>query len=541
MRKHTIRNRTLMIVYGIFLLIALVTICVANKNSTYEYSKDYADFSEGWVENGKEANIHELSDYKEITNTIPELKHDQTLFINFKSINADILIDGKYVYQHKDFNQVLFGKTEGTYFLNIDLYKEYSNKEIKIIVKAPYEDGRINKIYIGDELDLNLTFIRSQMIGGFTCVAIIFIGIILLFVSIPLVVSKRIGHKILYMGLFAITMGIYMLFDSRLLQLVYGNAKFFHVVAEIMMLLLMLPLMLYIGHTYKKSSNRTVIQYLSILALANFAINYSLNFFGIMDYHETIRFTHISYILGILYIFYVCIKSLFIADKREIVHTIGILTICSFILLDIALIYFSVSVESSLFTRLGVLIFVILEAVEYIIEYYSRYEKEKKSEFLRKLAYQDGLTELLNRTSFTEEMEKLKDKKDGVIAVFDVNDLKKVNDTYGHTEGDSLIIETARILKDSFNKFGKCYRIGGDEFVFISEDIIETEFEQCIKNFKKGIERYNKNSDKKYNISVAIGYELITSSTTYEDAFKKADNKMYVDKQNQKNKKKTKK
>lgn len=535
MKKNTIKNRTLMFIYSIFLVIALITVIAANNSSEFgNYSKDFIDFSSGWVENGEEANVYELSNYKEITNTIPELEHDETLFINFKSINADILIDGEYVYQHEDFNEVLYGKTEGTYFLNIDLYKEYSNKEIKIIVKAPYEDGRINKIYIGDPLDLNLTFIRSQMIGGFMCVAIIFIGLILLFVSIPLVVSKRMGHKILYMGLFAITIGIYMFFDSRLLQLVYGNAKFFHVVAEIMMLLLMLPLMLYIGHTYKKSSNRKIIQYLAILALVNFAVNYTLNFFGILDYHETIRFTHFAYILGVLYIIYVCVRSLFIADKKEIVHTIGILTICTFILIDIALIYFSVSVESSLFTRLGILIFVIIEAVEYIIEYYNRYEKEKKSEFLRKLAYQDGLTELLNRTSFTEEMEKLKDKKDGVIAVFDVNDLKKVNDTYGHAEGDSLIIETSHILKDSFNKFGKCYRIGGDEFVFISEDITENEFEECIKNFKKGIDRYNKGSEKKYSISVAIGYELITQSTSYEDAFKKADNKMYIDKQNQK-------
>lgn len=537
MEKRTIRNRTFMIIYGIFMIIAIITIIAANRNSRFEYSKDFVDFSTGWKENDKKANVHELSNYTEITNKIPNLEHDETLFINFKSINADIMIDGKYVYKHKDFNKTLFGKTEGTYFINIDLYKEYSNKEIKIIVKAPYEDGRINKIYIGDELDLNLSFIRSQMIGGFTCVAIIFVGMILIIVAIPLVITKKMGHKILYMGLFAFTIGIYMFFDSRLLQLVYGNAKLFHVIAEIMMLLLMLPLMLYIGHTYRKSSNRKTIQLLALLALSNFAINYTLNFFGILDYHETIKFTHGTYIVGIIYIVYISVRSLFIADKKEIVHTIGILTICLFIVIDITLIYFSVSVESSLFTRLGVLIFVILEAVEYMIEYYSRYEKEKKSEFLRRLAYQDGLTDLLNRTSFTEDMAKLKDKKDGVIAVFDVNDLKVVNDTYGHTEGDSLIIETSHILKDSFNKYGKCYRIGGDEFVFISEDITLTEFESCIKNFKKGIERYNKTSDKKYKICVAIGYEVITSSISYEEAFKSADNKMYEDKVILKNKK----
>lgn len=71
MKKNTIRNRTFMIIYGIFLLIALITIIVANRNSTFDYSKDFADFSEGWVENGKEANVHELSNYKVITNTIP--------------------------------------------------------------------------------------------------------------------------------------------------------------------------------------------------------------------------------------------------------------------------------------------------------------------------------------------------------------------------------------------------------------------------------------------------------------------------------------
>lgn len=55
-----------------------------------------------------------------------------------------------------------------------------------------------------------------------------------------------------------------------------------------------------------------------------------------------------------------------------------------------------------------------------------------------------------------------------LFAIYDVNNLKKVNDTMGHQKGDEMIKRVADVMSASLGKYGQCYRIGGDEFVFIS-------------------------------------------------------------------------
>ena len=52
--------------------------------------------------------------------------------------------------------------------------------------------------------------------------------------------------------------------------------------------------------------------------------------------------------------------------------------------------------------------------------------------------------------------------------MFDLNNLKTVNDTMGHQKGDEMIKRVADVMSASLGKYGQCYRVGGDEFVFIS-------------------------------------------------------------------------
>jgi diguanylate cyclase (GGDEF)-like protein len=78
-------------------------------------------------------------------------------------------------------------------------------------------------------------------------------------------------------------------------------------------------------------------------------------------------------------------------------------------------------------------------------------------------AYDDTLSQLMTKDSL----------KNITIVVFDVNGLKRVNDTLGHAAGDELIKAAAKIIKDSFGEYGKCFRIGGDEFVAILDKPIK--------------------------------------------------------------------
>jgi diguanylate cyclase (GGDEF)-like protein len=78
-----------------------------------------------------------------------------------------------------------------------------------------------------------------------------------------------------------------------------------------------------------------------------------------------------------------------------------------------------------------------------------------------------------------------------VIVTFDLNNLKQCNDQYGHRAGDEYIINAAHIIEDNFERYGKCYRIGGDEFCCIIPKGIHFKIERVIHKIDQDVEVLN--------------------------------------------------
>ncbi|MDE6606218.1 MAG: GGDEF domain-containing protein, partial [Lachnospiraceae bacterium] len=122
---------------------------------------------------------------------------------------------------------------------------------------------------------------------------------------------------------------------------------------------------------------------------------------------------------------------------------------------------------------IGFLFYIIVMGVTNVRRTRDLMEQARENALYRKLAYTDELTGLPNRTAFSEDLKKRMEPDETVgkektlptvIFMFDLNDLKKCNDTYGHDYGDRYIKMAAEVLKKLFEREGKCYRIGGDEF-----------------------------------------------------------------------------
>jgi diguanylate cyclase (GGDEF)-like protein/PAS domain S-box-containing protein len=106
-------------------------------------------------------------------------------------------------------------------------------------------------------------------------------------------------------------------------------------------------------------------------------------------------------------------------------------------------------------------------------------ERKLADERIRFLATHDGLTELPNRTSFSEQLNALiatadKDTRFAVLFV-DLDHFKLINDTLGHEVGDALLKQTAARLRDSVRPRDVVARLGGDEFVVLCMDATELE------------------------------------------------------------------
>lgn len=92
--------------------------------------------------------------------------------------------------------------------------------------------------------------------------------------------------------------------------------------------------------------------------------------------------------------------------------------------------------------------------------------KTRERNMYYEFAYKDGLTKLLNRRAYEEELEKLnRSIPENIICVsMDLTGLKGVNDNYGHAAGDELISEAGRLITESIGRYGKIFRTGGDEY-----------------------------------------------------------------------------
>lgn len=135
--------------------------------------------------------------------------------------------------------------------------------------------------------------------------------------------------------------------------------------------------------------------------------------------------------------------------------------------------------------------------------------KKRREEEVLYLNNHDFLTDLYNRKFFEQQKEKL-DKAAYLpltILLGDINGLKLVNDAFGHTAGDRLIVQTARILKSCLRGNDILARYGGDEFSIIMPNTNSDTAYELSQKIRKLCEDYNKNSkNESFGISISLGY-----------------------------------
>lgn len=151
-------------------------------------------------------------------------------------------------------------------------------------------------------------------------------------------------------------------------------------------------------------------------------------------------------------------------------------------------------------------------------------EKEIQLEYA---STHDGLTGLLNRTSFIENLAKLDVEKKYPITIIlvDINGFKIINDAYGFEHADQVLLLVRDQLKPFEDTFGELYRIAGNTFAFISSIDSVEEIKALIRNIHEHMTKINY-----LNVtpSVSIGYFIKTDeSISIEQAFKEAETELY--------------
>ncbi|MCR5655151.1 MAG: GGDEF domain-containing protein [Lachnospiraceae bacterium] len=153
---------------------------------------------------------------------------------------------------------------------------------------------------------------------------------------------------------------------------------------------------------------------------------------------------------------------------------------------------------------------------------------------LKNISKKDAMTNVFNRRGFMEEAEKLlaynrEERKRTMVAYADMNNLKIVNDRFGHEAGDYAIKTIARMLSDSLDPTAVVGRMGGDEFSFVTATDGRSA-DEIAQDLKNRFYVFNLSSDKPYNVDISIGcIELSPDDGLHlEEAIGQADARLYA-------------
>ncbi|SER66570.1 GGDEF domain-containing protein [Lachnobacterium bovis] len=459
-------------------------------------------------------------------------------YSHYTAINIEEMYttgEKKCVYRVEKSNSP-FGRNSGTRF-NFALI---SPQVQKVIVETKDDFSMTSKpitFECGEESTLYYNFIIKNL-SRYALVTIELLLGIYIIISYWLVGYKKKRQRyILYYGTLLMYMGMWCSLEMDILNVLFDNSSSVYFMIYGILLTVPIPFILFVDSYYGVKYNwfSEIIKLVSAIQAFIYVV---LQLLGIIEFREIL--TWIQIVLTAMNGYLIYVSYLFFKNNKDTVYKIEKITETCGLLIGYVLAVLSYRMmhfENNFY----VLVLVVAYSVgvwynitkrEIVLD-----EENKRIEIYRSQAEYDILTNIKNRNSFENFMFGLKEYSGYSVCVFDVNNLKHCNDTYGHKAGDRLIVACANCIKDVFEKLGDVYRIGGDEFCVILKKRDKKDIELLLDDLKSLQDEYNK-SNHEVKMEVAAGYAIF--STKYDDnlenTFSRADKMMYYNKRNIKEK-----
>lgn len=525
----------------------ILFICLLGFLSPSEGLTDYSfiPVNDDWSINQSE--YEAFRDYISMTRHVTaDQAEGKSLCFIAKNVYFDVFIDNELVYSFEPVSADIFGKFYGTYPHAIDL-RNVGEDSVIVITAMTIDDstGSFKDFKLEDGSSYMFQIIGESLLPFGVSIVIAILGVCLILGGLSILHSTDTGKEIAAMGLFALDAGAWTGCSSILAGLVIGTPVAIHFVNYVTLILLPALVVLFIflltGRKMEIFANSIIGA--SVLTLV---IDMVLSAMGISTYHDLLFISHIECILAVIYSFLCIIRTVegkINLTGTRVTVTIAFVAVTTGGFVDLVRYMTGIpGLDSAYFFRIGLMIFIFLLGVNemYSLIYYRKYESEAVE--MGKLAHTDSLTGLQNRMAFSEYEEKVKTGATGecIVVQLDVNNLKKVNDKYGHKAGDEHIKTAARIIDSSFGEIGNCYRTGGDEFIVIIDGADDPDaFDSAKDVFINLIDEYNE-AHPEYDIKleIAYGYEKMDMvAHDVEKALRLADDKMYLMKKKMKDSK----
>ena len=452
--------------------------------------------------------------------------------------NVEVYNYNKLIYKYPTENNNPISSTPGYFWNFVQLPRELNS--IQVVFTSPYKDAnrKIPKFYVGNIASVTSHIINISLFQFILCIIMFCLGLCM--AAYYFVLHRKnsaVNANMLYLGIFAMFLSVWSINECPITTLIFKNNIVTSYISFLSLMLLPMPFAIFVKNFYNDTSKNWDIFFR--LNIAQIIICIALQLIKVYDLRQTLWTTHVIMAVLIVIVFYRSYNLLHTAKNTKTVkvHLLCMVICAVTLVLDMVGYYVGIW-DSNTFGRIGFLTYIIVLGVSSTSETASLIQMGQQADAYQRLAYTDQMTGLFNRTCFNVDFAELEKKPNDVAIIdFDLNHLKHTNDTYGHSAGDKYINNSARIIKEIFSSIGKCYRVGGDEFVAIvpiSSSIDITYYLAMLESSVDACNRETENKDLHMQISSGCAVYSAETDRTLEDTYNRADKIMYEDKKKKK-------
>ena len=394
-------------------------------------------------------------------------------------------------------------------------------------------EGEFNEVYMGDRSTIlyRLMTNRADKLGLGISLAIFGVIVMLLgFTTISSVNSEGRDLSLVYLGMTGLCLGVWQLEESRCLQFFFGNQAL-HWCLEYMLQFGILSFALLFIRSVTPVRMTGVTNVFTGIILYFAGLELVLQLTGTLQITSSALLLYILFISLSFYIAFLIVFTLKFSNRLlKLVFCVS-MGVSILLFLTVILMGSKRSKNSTDFWLTVALIFMFFSlSVVVYQKTLEKFETMKEAKLYEKLALVDFNTGVSSKTAWFYLVEKF-DYETHVgriycLIMFDMNNLKKLNDTLGHLVGDKVINAFCDCMRETFGDKGEIYRIGGDEFICLLEGMDEDDVKKLLAEFDRRVAN-QKETDHKF--TVAYGWTMFKprSRDDFIAAQQRADSLMY--------------
>jgi len=482
--------------------------------------------------------VHDINDGTIVThNTLPIVRDEDYFAMYCTYMDYKLYIEDDIIYDSRIQNTLgnYYDSSKGSYLSFVKLPRNCSNKEFTLEVYSPNEayQGIIGSVYVGDKISIICTLLLHHALEIVIAGLCLLLGGILLVLFIFNNLNKGNNLNRICSADFLIWAGIWILTESSFLQTFSSNAAFNMIFSYVAAEMTLRAFFLYTNRLLGFANRLFENLYTIMLCLAIIAF-FILDATNTISYYESSTAFVVILIITCLFLLIQIIRYTFIKKKinsKLFMTAILLLCICAIIEVLRYSVLKNLYIGSILLPCIGLI--AICFGINEINAAKKHIKMGYKAKRYEQLASTDSMTGCRNRAAYIEYMEHIQKKNiancsEMSFLVCDVNNLKIINDQYGHTHGDQAIITCGSLLRQQFSDIGYTYRIGGDEFVVIISNASDEIIDQKITTLYQQVSEHNDHFSFPFYISIGLATVNTLIDRNLQDTFERADQKMYV-------------